>query len=138
VKSRSGRTTGSSTLLHSCSFRFVRVRPYPVASVHTLSNYFAIVHTRSCSFIFGHLRAYSFEFAIGHNRVCSLMLRSRDSSVGIATGYELDDRSIGVGFPAGAANFSFHHRVQTGFRAHQAFCPMGTGVLSLGVKRPGR
>jgi hypothetical protein len=55
---------------------------------------------------------------------------SKDSSVGIATGYGLDDRMIGVRFPAGATNFSLHHRVQTGSGAHPASYP--------GVKWPGR
>jgi hypothetical protein len=43
-------------------------------------------------------------------------------------------------FPAGAGNFSLHHRVQNGSGAHPASYPMGTGggALSLGVKRPGR
>jgi hypothetical protein len=36
-------------------------------------------------------------------------LKSRDSSVGIALGYGLDDRGPRVRFPAGAGNFSFHH-----------------------------
>jgi hypothetical protein len=49
---------------------------------------------------------------------------SRDSSVGIAIGYELDDR---VQFPVGAGNFSLHRHVQN-----------GPGALFLGVKRPGR
>jgi hypothetical protein len=38
--------------------------------------------------------------------------------VGIATGYGLDDRMIGVRFPPGAGNFSLRHRVQTGSGAH--------------------
>jgi hypothetical protein len=62
----------------------------------------------------------------------------RDSSVGIALGYGLDDRGSRVRFPAGAGNFSLHHRVQNGFGAHPASYPMGSRVLSLGVKRPGR
>jgi hypothetical protein len=37
--------------------------------------------------------------------------RNRDSSVGIALGYELDERGSRVRFPAGARNFSLHHRV---------------------------
>jgi hypothetical protein len=46
---------------------------------------------------------------------------------------------IGVRFPAGAGNFSFHHLcVQTSSGAHQASYSMGTGSLSLGVKWPGR
>jgi hypothetical protein len=49
---------------------------------------------------------------------------SRDSSVGIALGYGLDDRGSRVRFPAGAENFSLHHRVQNGFGAHPASYPM--------------
>jgi hypothetical protein len=59
---------------------------------------------------------------------------SRDSSVGIALSYGMDGRVSRVRFPAGAANFSLHHRVQNGSRAHPAPYPMG----SLGIKRPGR
>jgi hypothetical protein len=36
---------------------------------------------------------------------------SRDGSVGIALGYRLDNRGSRVRFPAGAGNFSLHHRV---------------------------
>jgi hypothetical protein len=38
----------------------------------------------------------------------------RDSSVCIATFYGLDDRMIGVRFPAVARDFYRRHRVQTG------------------------
>jgi len=41
--------------------------------------------------------------------------------------YGLDDRMIGVRFPAGAGNFSLRHHVQTGSGAHPASYPMGTG-----------
>jgi hypothetical protein len=44
--------------------------------------------------------------------------KSRDSSVGIALGYGLDDRGSRIRFPAPAGNFSFHHRVQNGSGAH--------------------
>jgi hypothetical protein len=40
--------------------------------------------------------------------------KSRDSSVGIALDYGLDDRGSRVRFPVGAGNFSLHHRVQNG------------------------
>jgi hypothetical protein len=43
-----------------------------------------------------------------------------------------------VRIPAGAGNFSLHHRIQTGSEAHQLSYPMGTRALSLGIKRPGR
>jgi hypothetical protein len=41
------------------------------------------------------------------------VLQSRDSSVGIALGYGLDDRGSRVLFPARIGNFSLHRRVQT-------------------------
>jgi hypothetical protein len=50
---------------------------------------------------------------------------SRDSSVGIALSYGLDDRGSRLRFPAGAENFSFHFRVQNGSAAHPASYPMG-------------
>jgi hypothetical protein len=49
----------------------------------------------------------------------TVLCKSRDSSVGIAMGYGLDDRGSGIRFPAGAGNFS-HHRVQNGSGAHPA------------------
>jgi hypothetical protein len=58
--------------------------------------------------------------------------KNRDSSVGIATDYGLDDQMIWVG------NFSLRHRVQSGSGAHPASYAMGMGALSLGLKRPGR
>jgi hypothetical protein len=53
-------------------------------------------------------------------------IKNRDSSVGVALGYGLDDRCSRVRFPAGAGNFSLHHRVQNGSGAHSASYPMGT------------
>jgi hypothetical protein len=41
-------------------------------------------------------------------------------------GYELDDRGSRVRFPAGAGNFSLHHRVQNSSGAHPAAYAMGT------------
>jgi hypothetical protein len=52
--------------------------------------------------------------------------RSRDSSVGIALGYGLEDRGSTVRFPEGAGNFSLHHRVQNGSGAHPASYPIVT------------
>jgi hypothetical protein len=66
------------------------------------------------------------------------MERIRSSSVGIETGYGLDNPGSGVRFPAGAGNVFLLHRVQTGSGAHQASCLMGTGALSPVLKRPGR
>jgi hypothetical protein len=53
--------------------------------------------------------------------------KSRDSSVGITTGYGQDDRGYRARLPAGTGNFSLHHRVQNGSGAHPASYTMGTG-----------
>jgi hypothetical protein len=57
----------------------------------------------------------------------------RDSSVGIALDYGLDARVSSIRFPAGAGNFSLHHRAQIGTHP-----PIQWVAFSLGVKRPGR
>jgi hypothetical protein len=54
--------------------------------------------------------------------------KSRDSSVGIALGCELDDQGSKVRFQVEAGNFSLHHPVQKGSGAHPPSCPMGTRV----------
>jgi hypothetical protein len=63
--------------------------------------------------------------------------QSRDSPVGIALVYGLDDRGSRVRFPAGAGNFSPHHRVQNGSGAHPASCPMGNRGSFPGCKAAG-
>jgi hypothetical protein len=68
----------------------------------------------------------------------SLLFFLWDSSVGIATGYGLDDRMIGVRFSAGAGNFFPRRRVQTGSGSHPASYTINTGGFTLGVKWPGR
>jgi hypothetical protein len=55
-----------------------------------------------------------------------MLRKSRDSSVGIALGYGLDDRGSRVRFPAGAGNFSHHHRVKNGYEAYPASYPIDT------------
>jgi hypothetical protein len=59
------------------------------------------------------------------------------TKLGIATGYGLDDRMIGVRFPAEAGNFSPRHRVQTASGAHPASYPMGAGGSFPGGKAAG-
>jgi hypothetical protein len=54
---------------------------------------------------------------------------SRDSSVGIATVYWLDDQ---------VTHFSLLHRVQTVSVSHQASYPRGSGAHFPVVNRPGR
>jgi hypothetical protein len=64
--------------------------------------------------------------------------KRRDSSVGIATGYGLDDRLIWCSNPGGAGYISLRRRVETGSGAHQTSYSMGNGALPMGIKRPGR
>jgi hypothetical protein len=63
--------------------------------------------------------------------------KSRDSSVGIALGYGVDDRGSRIRFPEGAGNFSLHHRVQNGAGVHPAIYPMGTRGSFPGGKAAG-
>jgi hypothetical protein len=67
----------------------------------------------------------------------AFLFKSRDSSVGIALDYGLDDRGSRVRFPAGAGNFSLHHRVQNGFGAHPASYPMSNRGSFPGNKAAG-
>jgi hypothetical protein len=60
-----------------------------------------------------------------------------DSSVGIVLGYGLNDRGSRVRFPAGAGNFSLHHRVQNGSGDHPASYSMGTRGSFPGGKAAG-
>jgi hypothetical protein len=62
------------------------------------------------------------------NIIFVIPFKRRDSSVGIATDYGLDDRMIGVRIPSGAGNFFLHHSwFQNGSGTHPASYPMGTG-----------
>jgi hypothetical protein len=61
---------------------------------------------------------------------------SRDSSVGIALGYGLDDRGSKAQFLAGAGNFSLHHRVHRS-GADPASYPMDTRGSFSGGKAAG-
>jgi hypothetical protein len=56
---------------------------------------------------------------------------------GIALGYGLDDRGSRVRFPAGAGNFSLHHRVQNASGAHPASYPIDNRCSFPGCKAAG-
>jgi hypothetical protein len=71
-------------------------------------------------------------------KVTTLQSESRDSSVGIALGYVLDDRGSRVRFPVGAGNFSLHHLVQNGPGAHPDSYAVDTGGSFPGGKAAGR
>jgi hypothetical protein len=61
------------------------------------------------------------------------------SSVGIVSGYGLDDRSIEVRLPAETKDFSCNLCVQTGSGVHPASCTKGTlGPFPGSKARPGR
>jgi hypothetical protein len=64
-------------------------------------------------------------------------VKSRDSSVGIALDYGLDDRGFRVRFLAWAGNFSLHQCVQNGSGAHPASYPTGTRGSFPGGKAAG-
>jgi hypothetical protein len=61
-------------------------------------------------------------------------VESRGSSVGMATGYGLNDRGSGVRFTAGTGNFSLLHRIQTDSGAYPPSHPMCTGGKAAGVR----
>jgi hypothetical protein len=54
-----------------------------------------------------------------------MILETEFYQICIALGYGLDDRGSRVRFPAGAGNFSLHHRFQNGSGVHPASYPMG-------------
>jgi hypothetical protein len=64
--------------------------------------------------------------------------KSRDSSVGIALGYGLDDWGSRVRFPAEAEIFLFTIASRTALGPIQPPIQWVPGDLSLGVKRPRR
>jgi hypothetical protein len=66
----------------------------------------------------------------------ALPLRSRASVVGIATGYGLDERGVGVRVPVGSIIFSTSSRPALG--STQPPIQRIPGTLSLGVKKPER
>jgi hypothetical protein len=67
------------------------------------------------------------------------MFKSRNSSVGIALSYGLDDRGSRVRFRGGGlGNFLFATASRTALGPTQSPIQWVPGALSLGVKRPGR
>jgi hypothetical protein len=64
--------------------------------------------------------------------------KSRDSSVGIALGYGLDDRGFRVRFPAGLGIFLFTTASRTALGPIQPPIQWVPGAVSLEVEWPGR
>jgi hypothetical protein len=67
-----------------------------------------------------------------------LLYKNRDSSVGIALGYGLDDQGTRVRFPAGLGTFLFTTVSRTALGPTQPPIQWVPGALSVGIKRPGR
>jgi hypothetical protein len=67
-----------------------------------------------------------------------IIVGSRDSAVGIATGYGLEDRGVGVRVPVGAKIFSFPCRPDRSWGPIHPRFRWEQGTLSSGVKRLGR
>jgi hypothetical protein len=65
-----------------------------------------------------------------------ILTGSRDSVVGIATRYGLDDRGVGVRVPVGQ-EFSLLQIFQTGSEVYQTSYPLGTGGSLPGDKVAG-
>jgi hypothetical protein len=64
--------------------------------------------------------------------------KDHESSVGISTGYGLDDQGGGSSSPGRVKKFSLPHIVQTGSGVHPTSYKMGTAGSFPGVKRRGR
>jgi hypothetical protein len=94
-------------------------------------------HTHTHTHIYIYIYTKCFKINTPEFSECLRMCNSRDSSVGIALGYGLDDRGSRVRFQAGARSFSLHHRVQNGSGAHPASYPMGTRGSFPGGKAAG-
>jgi hypothetical protein len=75
-----------------------------------------------------------YHFPHRYMSLLHMRMVSRGSSVSIVSSFKLDDRAIQVRSPAEAKDSSSSLCVQTGFGAHPASYPMGTGGPFPGAK----
>jgi hypothetical protein len=79
--------------------------------VHTIPSYFSMIHFYTTLPRKGRSSYRSLSFWLSHQNRHHMPMKYivtfRDSSVGIATGYELDDRGVGVRVPEGSRIFSY-------------------------------
>jgi hypothetical protein len=81
----------------------------------------------------------NFELFLNYQFVYDTVTKkNRDSSVGIALGYGLDDRGSKVRFPTGLGISLFTTTFRTALGPTQPLIQWVPGALSLGIKRPGR
>jgi hypothetical protein len=108
--------------------------PILLSSAMPLSNYGGDIQV---IFRLGACCAYFLAFHLSSVFSFSLCLHfSRDSAVGIATGYRLDDREVGIRVPVGSRIFT-SHVVQTGSGVHPTYYTLGTWGLFPGGKAAG-
>jgi hypothetical protein len=82
---------------------------------------------------------YSIPYDLLHKKIFFIFnIRSRDSSVGIATGYWLENREVGVRVPVKVKNFLFFTSSRPALGPTQPPIQWVPGALSQGVKPPGR
>jgi hypothetical protein len=123
----------NSHLSQGTSVRMRNVLCYEL--VYAFRTFFSGVHKTNTTSWFSVSERFIYETP--QENLIMLSIKSRDSSVGIALGYGLDDRGSRIRFPAGAGNFSLHHRVQNGSETHPASYPVGTRVSFPGGKAAG-
>jgi hypothetical protein len=74
---------------------------------------------------------------VAHFNSTQDLFGSRDSVVGVATGYGLDDRGVGVRVQVESRNFPFSTSSRPALGPTQPPIQWTPGALSPGVKRPG-
>jgi hypothetical protein len=85
-----------------------------------------------------HSGSYEELYLLGYNVVYCLTLVSRDSSVGIATRYGLEDREYRSSSPSRVKNFLFCTSSRPALGSTHPPIQWVPGAVSVGVQRPGR
>jgi hypothetical protein len=91
-------------------------------TLRMLGSFTATPRVRFHDFVLRHRDTFTYTL---FNECMGLYSKSRDNAVGIATGYGLDGRGVGVRVPVGH-EFSLFHVVQTGCGVHLT-SPVGKG-----------
>jgi hypothetical protein len=144
------KTTGKIIFLYTLIFKFlqwrregkgIHLKMYSWCELHKVTTFSVVRVTFNDAWSFYITETLLLREKLRHTcRYFSIYtdFGGRYSSVGIALGYGLDDRSSRVRFPAEEGNFSLNHRVQNGSGAHPASSPMRTRGSFPEGKRLGR